>query len=107
MVSSRKASVQNFDKCREQGFREHVPESRCVMPAISCSPDTLAIEGAVTGVQRHSCSHLLVVKKIASKESSGKAGIQPVRGGQVPRGKWPIMILLEISQHAVMEVRFL
>ena len=52
--------------------------------------------------------HILrMCKKIASKEPSGKAGVQPVRGGQVRRGKWPIMILLEISQHAVVEVRFL
>ena len=61
----------------------------------------------MTGALRHSCSHLLAVKKIASKEPSGKAGVQPVRGRQVQRGKWPIMILLEISQHAVLEVRFL
>lgn len=47
------------------------------------------------------------VKKIASKELSGKAGVQPVCGRQVRREKWPIMILLEISQHAVVEVRFL
>ena len=47
------------------------------------------------------------VKKIASKEPSGKAGVQPVRGRQVRREKWSIMILLEISQHAVVEVRFL
>ena len=47
------------------------------------------------------------VKKIASKEPSGTTGVQPVCGGQVRREKWPIMILLEISQHAVVEVRFL
>lgn len=47
------------------------------------------------------------VKKIASKEPSGTTGVQPVCGRQVRRGKWPIMILLEISQHAVVEVRFL
>lgn len=46
------------------------------------------------------------VKKIASKESSGTTGVQPVCGRQVRREKWPIMILLEISQHAVVEVRF-
>ena len=42
-----------------------------------------------------------------SKEPRGKAGVQPVRVGQVRRGKWPITILLELSQHAVVEVRFL
>lgn len=47
------------------------------------------------------------VKKIASKELSGTTGVQPVCGRQVRREKWPIMILLEISQHAVVEVRFL
>ena len=47
------------------------------------------------------------VKKITSKESSGTTGVQPVCGGQARRGEWPIMILLEISQHAVVEVRFL
>ena len=52
-----------------------------------------------------SASH--AVKKIASKEPSGKAGVQPVCGGQARRGEWPIMIHLEISQHAVVEVRYL
>ena len=47
------------------------------------------------------------VKKITSKEPSETTGVQPVCGRQVRRGKWPIMILLEISQHAVVEVRFL
>nr|DAK72717.1 MAG TPA: hypothetical protein [Caudoviricetes sp.] len=47
------------------------------------------------------------MKKIASKEPSGKAGVQPVCGGQARRGEWPIMIHLEISQHAVVEVRYL
>ncbi|EEU99005.1 hypothetical protein ROSINTL182_09142 [Roseburia intestinalis L1-82] len=47
------------------------------------------------------------MKKIASKEPSGKAGVQPVCGGQARRGEWPIMIHLEISQHAVVEVSYL
>ena len=99
-----------FDKCR-RGYRsicsESSTRSRCVLPAISSSPDTLTISGAVTGAQWHSCIRLSDVKKIASKEPSGTTGVQPVCGGQVRRGKWPIMILLEISQHAVVEVRFL
>lgn len=86
---------------------ESSTESRCVLPAISSSPDTLAIKGAVTGAQWHSCIRLSDVKKIASKEPSGTTGVQPVCGRQVRREKWPIMILLEISQHAVVEVRFL
>jgi len=49
----------------------------------------------------------LAMKKIASKEPSGTTGVQPVCGRQVRRCEWPIMILLEISQHAVVEVRFL
>ena len=68
-------------------------ESRHILPAISSRADVL------------SASH--AVKKIASKEPSGKAGVQPVCGGQARRGEWPIMIHLEISQHAVVEVRFL
>ena len=99
-----------FDKCR-RGCRsirsESSTRSRCVLPAISSSPDTLTISGAVTGAQWHSCTNLPCVKKIASKEPSETTGVQPVCGRQVPRGKWPIMILLEISQHAVVEVRFL
>lgn len=54
--------------------------------------------GAVTLLQV-----FMPVKKITSKEPSGKTGVQPVRGRQVRRGKWSIMILLEISQHAVVQ----
>lgn len=57
------------------------------------------------GITPYPASH--AVKKIASKEPSGKAGVQPVCGGQARRGEWPIMIHLEISQHAVVEVRYL
>ena len=42
--------------------------------------------GAETLLQKY-----ISVKKIASKEPSGKAGVQPVRGGQVRRGKQPII----------------
>ena len=98
-----------FDKCR-RGYpyiclREqhritmcsasHIQQSRYISHFRSRN------RGAMTLLQQY------VVKKIASKESSGKAGVQPVCGRQVRREKWPIMILLEISQHAVVEVRFL
>ena len=99
-----------FDKCR-RGYRsicfESSTRSRCVLPAISSSPDTLTISGAVTGAQWHSCTSMTGVKKISSKEPSGTTGVQSAYGRQVRRWKWPIMILLEISQHAVVEVRFL
>lgn len=65
--------------------------------------------GAVTLLQQSGrCSFCQpCCEKIASKEPSGKAGVQPVCGGQARRGEWPIMIHLEISQHAVVEVRYL
>ena len=65
---------------------------------------------AQDGITPYPASHIQqfhAVKKIASKEPSGKAGVQPVCGGQARRGEWPIMIHLEISQHAVVEVRYL
>ncbi|MDE7201645.1 MAG: hypothetical protein K2O91_07010 [Lachnospiraceae bacterium] len=89
----------NLDKCREQRFREHashIQQSRYISHLRSRN------RGAETLLHILKC-----VKKTASKEPSGKAGVQLVRGGQVRRWKWPIMILLEISQHAVVEVRFL
>ena len=83
------------------------------------NPDTGSLEPVSTYAKfcdmvDHSCSNRAdvlsashAVKKIASKEPSGKAGVQPVCGGQARRGEWPIMIHLEISQHAVVEVRYL
>ena len=72
------------------------------------------IRESINGAVKNSCSNRAdvlsashAVKKTASKEPSGKAGVQPVCGGQARRGEWPIMIHLEISQHAVVEVRFL
>ena len=46
-------------------------------------------------------------KRLHLRSWARQPRIQPVCGRQVRRKKWPIMILLEISQHAVVEVRFL
>lgn len=54
------------------------------LPAISGSPDTLAILRAVTEAPRRSCMCCFAdVKKIASKESSETIGVHPVCGRQV------------------------
>ena len=125
----------HFDKCRSGYpyicFREqhritmcsasHIQQSRYISHLRSRNRGAMTllhparvmsqakILASIFGEYRYRADSLsdLGVKKIASKEPSGTTGVQPVCGRQVRRGKWPIMILLEISQHAVVEVRFL
>ena len=84
----------------------HIQQFRYVSRFMSRNiTDCDKIRSQIPKFQLFLASH--AVKKIASKEPSGKAGVQPVCGGQARRGEWPIMIHLEISQHAVVEVKYL
>ena len=79
--------------------------------AISNNSDTLAICGAVTGTPIHFCIwepklFKKMLKRSHLRSRAKDSGVQPVRGRQVRRYEWWIMILLEISQHAVVGVGF-
>ena len=61
-------------------FTGHIRSSRYISCFLSRN------RGAMTLLQK-----IISVKKIASKEPGGKAGVLPVRGGQVRRGKQPVI----------------